>query len=48
LGNVTLNAGQLKTPEGLESLIRHDEGYKFLRAEVHHLTLKKLKKTCLP
>ncbi|CAB4013636.1 Hypothetical predicted protein [Paramuricea clavata] len=28
----TLNAGQLKTPEGLESLIRHDEGYKFLRA----------------
>ena len=32
LGNRTLNAGQLKTPEGLESLIRHDEGYKFLRA----------------
>ena len=47
LGNGTLNAGQLKTPEGLESLIRHDEGYKLLRAEVHHLTLKKLKKTCL-
>ena len=32
MGNRTLNAGQLKTPEGLESLIRHDEGYKFLRA----------------
>ncbi len=32
LGNRTLTAGQLKTPEGLESLIRHDEGYKFLRA----------------
>jgi hypothetical protein len=50
LGNRTLNAGQLKTPEGLECLIRHDEGYKFLRAleEVHHLTLKKLKKTYLP
>ena len=29
LRNRTLNAGQLK---GLESLIRHDEGYKFLRA----------------
>jgi hypothetical protein len=33
LGNRrTLTAGQLKTPEGLESLICHDEGYKFLRA----------------
>ena len=32
LGNRTLAAGQLKTPEGLESLICHDEGYKFLRA----------------
>ena len=32
LGNRTLTAGQLKTPEGLQSLICHDEGYKFLRA----------------
>jgi hypothetical protein len=32
LENRTLNAGQLKTPEGLESLICHDEGHKFLRA----------------
>ena len=32
LGNKTLTAGQLKTQEGLESLICHDEGYKFLRA----------------
>ena len=30
--NRTLTAGQLKTPEGLASLIRHDESYKFLRA----------------
>jgi hypothetical protein len=28
LGNRTLNSGQLKTLECLESLIRHDEGYK--------------------
>ena len=32
LGNRTLTAGQLKTPEGLGNLICHDEGYKFLRA----------------
>jgi hypothetical protein len=32
LGNRTLTAGELKTPEGLGSLICHDEGYKFLRA----------------
>ncbi len=32
LGNRTLTAGELKTPEGLGSLIYHDEGYKFLRA----------------
>ena len=32
LGNKTLSAGQLKTQKGLESLICHDEGYKFLRA----------------
>ena len=32
IGNRTLTAGQLKTPEGLASLICHDEGYKFLRA----------------
>ena len=32
LGNRTLTAGHLKTPEGIESLICHDEGYKFLRA----------------
>ena len=32
LGNRTLTAGELKTPEGLENLICHDEGYKFLRA----------------
>ncbi len=31
LGNRTLTAGELKTPEGLGSLICHD-GYKFLRA----------------
>ena len=30
--NRALTAGQLKTQEGLESLICHDEGYKFLRA----------------
>ena len=32
IGNRTLTAGQFKTPEGLQSLICHDEGYKFLRA----------------
>ena len=32
LGNRTLTAGQLKTSQGLASLICHDEGYKFLRA----------------
>ena len=32
LGNRALTAGQLKTVEGLESLISHDQGYKFLRA----------------
>ncbi len=32
LGNRTLTAGQLKTPEGLGTLIYHDDGYKFLRA----------------
>jgi hypothetical protein len=32
IGNRTLTVGQLKTPEGLASLICHDEGYKFLRA----------------
>ena len=32
LGNRTLTAGELKTQEGLGSLICHDEGYKFLRA----------------
>ncbi len=32
LGNRTLTAGELKTPEGLAGLIGHDEGYKFLRA----------------
>ncbi len=49
LGNRTLTAGDLKTPEGLGSLISHDEGYKFLRAlrGSHHLTLKKQKKICL-
>ena len=30
LGIRMLTAGQLKTPEGLESLICHNEGYKFL------------------
>ncbi len=32
VGNITLTAGQLKTPEGIGSLICYDEGYKFLRA----------------
>ncbi|CAB3988420.1 Hypothetical predicted protein [Paramuricea clavata] len=32
MGNRTLTAGELKTPEGLTNLICHDEGYKFLRA----------------
>ncbi len=32
LGNRTLTAGDLKTPEGLGGLTCHDEGYKFLRA----------------
>ncbi len=32
LGNRTLTAKQLKTPEGLGTLIYHDDGYKFLRA----------------
>ena len=32
IGNRTLTAGQLKTSEGLASLICHDDGYKFLRA----------------
>ena len=31
LGNRTLTAGELKTPEGLRNLICHD-GYKILRA----------------
>ena len=31
-GNQTITAGQLKQQGGLESLIHHDEGYKFLRA----------------
>jgi hypothetical protein len=49
LGNRTLNAGQLKTPEGLESLIRHDEGYKFLRAlRGSPPYFEKAKKDCLP
>ena len=30
-GNQTITAGQLKQEGGLETLIRHDEGYKFLR-----------------
>ena len=30
--NRTLTAGELKNPGNLERLIRHDEGYKFLRA----------------
>ena len=28
----TLTAGELKNPGNLERLIRHDKGYKFLRA----------------
>ena len=31
LGNRTLTAGELKTPEGLQSLINHDDGFRFLR-----------------
>ena len=31
-GNQTITAGQLKQQGGLESLIHHDEGYKFIRA----------------
>ena len=31
-GNQTITAGQLKQQGGLERLIHHDEGYKFLRA----------------
>lgn len=31
VGNRTITAGQLKTPEGIANLINH-EGYKFLRA----------------
>jgi hypothetical protein len=48
IGNRTLTAGELKTPEGLTNLICHDEGYKFLRAlRGSHLTLKKPKRICL-
>jgi hypothetical protein len=32
MGNRTLTAGELKTPEGLTNLICHEEGYNFLRA----------------
>ena len=31
-GNQTITAGQLKQQGGLERLIHHDKGYKFLRA----------------
>ena len=30
LGNRTPTAGELKTPEGLQSLINHDDGFRFL------------------
>ena len=29
--NRRLTAGELKTPEGLQSLINHDDGFRFLR-----------------
>ena len=48
VGNRTLTAGVLKTTEGLQDLINHDDGFRFLKTlEVHLLTLKKPKKTCL-
>ena len=31
LGNRTLTAGELKMPEGLQSLINHDDSFRFLR-----------------
>ncbi len=31
MGNRTLTAGELKTPEGLQRLINHDDGFRFLR-----------------
>ena len=31
MGNRTLTAGVLKTPEGLQSLINHDDGFRFLK-----------------
>ena len=31
IGNRTLTAGELKTPKGLQSLINHDDGFRFLR-----------------
>jgi hypothetical protein len=30
MGNRTLTAGKLKTPEGLQRLINHDDGFKRL------------------
>ena len=31
IGNRTLTADELKTPEGVQSLINHDDGFRFLR-----------------
>ena len=31
MGNRTLTAGVLKTTEGLQSLINHDDGFRFLK-----------------
>ena len=46
MGNRTLTASVLKTTEGLQNLINHDDGFRFLKTsrEVHLLTLNKAKK----
>ena len=48
MGNRNLTAGEVKTPEGLQRLINHDDGFRFLRTLRGHLhILKEPKRTCL-